>query len=216
MYRKYRKRRYYNNYNSGPSLIEMLAEVIVGMGFLLGKLIFNLIIKLTSAKKNIKNTPFIINSDYKINTRDESVIEPVTLPINKENSGRYKLKESLITPAEENFLKVLKEVVGDKYIIENQVQLSRIVKPIDSGKNYTNYTDFNKIKAKSVDFVLFDKYYKPYLCIELDDRSHLRFDRVKRDLFVDEIMKSVNLRIIHIPVAYSYNIDDLRHKIFLN
>ncbi|MGB9236823.1 MAG: DUF2726 domain-containing protein [Terriglobales bacterium] len=50
--------------------------------------------------------------------------------------------------------------------------------------------------------------------IVLDDRSHLRWDRMKRDAFVDEIMKSVGLRILHVPAAYSYDADALRGEIF--
>ncbi|OHB20718.1 MAG: hypothetical protein A3J67_05820 [Parcubacteria group bacterium RIFCSPHIGHO2_02_FULL_48_10b] len=56
-----------------------------------------------------------------------------------------------MTLTEKKFFGVLEQVVGGKYRIENQVQLSRIVSPRDSNKHYINYQDFNRIKAKSID-----------------------------------------------------------------
>ena len=185
-------------------------------------LAFKLIRSLFHGSGNLKNTFTINNSSvsvplppsqaatsYNAPSSTSATTQPETLP-----AGRYSLKGTLITEAEKNFLTTLKQVVGDRYRIELQVQLSRIVTPTDSNEHFTNYRDFNQIKAKSIDFVLYDKEYRPYLCIELDDRSHLRWDRMKRDAFVDEIMKSVGLRIIHIPAAYSYDIDALREEIF--
>jgi hypothetical protein len=129
---------------------------------------------------------------------------------------RYALKDSLLTPAEKDFLEVLRQIVGDKYSIELQVPLSRIVSPIDSNAHFTNYRDFNKISAKSIDFVLYDKEYKPYLAIELDDRSHSRWNRIKRDAFVNDVMESVGLRIVHVPVSKKYDVDHLRNVIASN
>jgi hypothetical protein len=127
---------------------------------------------------------------------------------------RYSLRDSLLTPAEKEFLAVLEKIVGDHFYIQKQVQLSRIVAPTNSNEHFTNYRDFNQIKAKSIDFVLYDREYRPYLCIELDDHSHSLADRIKRDNFVNEVMASVGLRILHIPVAYSYDLEVLRQQIF--
>ena len=132
----------------------------------------------------------------------------------KENTGRYNLKDSSLTEAEDNFLIILKQVVGERYIIEPQVSLSRLVAPKDSNGRYINYSDFNKIKSKSVDFVLFTSNYKPQIVIELDDRSHFRLDRIKRDEFVNNLMNDVGLRIVHIPTSYSYDIEYLTRQIF--
>ncbi|OGS11580.1 MAG: hypothetical protein A2386_03920 [Elusimicrobia bacterium RIFOXYB1_FULL_48_9] len=64
--------------------------------------------------------------------------------------------------------------------------------------------------------VLFDDRNKPALAIELDDRSHFRWDRMKRDQFVDDLMDEVGLRIIHIRASYSYDIDKIKRQIFAN
>jgi len=135
----------------------------------------------------------------------------------QENHAKYLLKDGLLTASEIDFLNVLKQVVGDSYVIHEQVPLSAIVKVRDSNENFTNYSDFNKIRAKSIDFVLSEKdSMKPYLCIELDDLSHMRWDRQMRDAFVNDVMKGVGLKILHVRTSRVYNIEWLKRQIFNN
>lgn len=192
----------------------MLADIIFGATIFLGNLLFKLFKflwqnryrfpKLKINKSVPPDVSTLSDSDNKIQPTGESENVP---------EQRYALRDSLLTPAEKEFLLILQQIVGDKYSIELQVQLSRIVSPLDSNTHFTNYHDFNKIKAKSIDFVLYDKEYKPYLAIELDDRSHSRWDRIKRDAFVNDVMTSVGLRIIHILASYTYDLNKLRIEI---
>ena len=46
--------------------------------------------------------------------------------------------------------------------------------------------------------------------IELDDRSHEREDRVKRDAFVASVLKQVGIPLVRIPVASTYTSIKLR------
>ena len=145
-------------------------------------------------------------------TKITSVVEIANPPV--EIANRYGLKTSLLSQSELHFLEPLKQVVGDRYTIECQVPLSGIVTILDSNKNFTNYHDFNQIKAKTIDFVLYDKNYKPFVCIELDGSSHMRLDRIKRDIFINNLMKSVGLKIIHIYPASEYDTQELENLIF--
>lgn len=221
MARYNKKHKYY--YRNEPNILDMLFEIIVALIFIIGKLLFKLIQHLFSRGlkfqkglyriKDISSTPKVepeLLQDTPITLVEDNLINTDNVVPDK----RYGLKESLLTPSERNFLEVLEQVVGDRYIIEKQVQLSRIVTPTDSNKNFINYRDFNQIKAKSIDFVLFNKDYSPYLCIELDDLSHMRWDRQKRDAFVNQIMKDVGLRIIHIRASYSYDLEKLKSQVF--
>jgi len=189
--------------------------LLFGMAMVfVGKLLFRVIGKLfrsrdaKSFKLNIPPPP----SD-RLPLQAESIPLPIPALHQSNAEDRYGLKGSLLTPAEKEFLNALNQVVGDRYHVELQVQLSRIVAPKDSTKTFTNYRDFNRIKAKSIDFVLYDNDYKPYMCIELDDRTHLRWDRIKRDIFVDEVMKGVGLPIIHVRRAPSYDLDELKERV---
>lgn len=205
--------RRYRRYKRNPAPLDMLFDVIFGVAVLLGTLLFKLFKGLWHSRYKFPR--------LKIN---QNIHQTVPMPSNVGTSQpiikaedvveqRYGLRDSLLTPTEKAFLVILQQIVGDKYHIELQVQLSRIVSPLDSNAHFTNYHDFNKISAKSIDFVLYDKEYKPYLAIELDDRSHFRWDRIKRDSFVNDVMKSVSLRIIHVPVSYSYDLERLRTEI---
>lgn len=126
----------------------------------------------------------------------------------KKESDDYKhyvKKNYLMSIAEHEFYKVLHEAVKDKYYIVPQVQLSKIVEVNHYERNKRTY--FNKIDRKSVDFVLFNKeYFTPYMVIELDDSSHMLPEREDRDGFVDSILNRVGIKIVHVPVARSYDL----------
>ncbi len=214
MYRRWKNykpyRKYNKNYDGG--LLGPLILTIIIVFFYIGKFIFSVIYKLFKNTSGIKKY-FKINENHFIkstpNISDNS-------DIGNDVDERYVLRDSLLTDAEKNFLNVLKQVVDGRYIIENQVQLSRIVTPKDQNGHFINYADFNQIKSKSIDFVLYDRNYKPHLCIELDDRSHLRLDRINRDFQVNRILKGVGLKIIHIKTSYSHDLESLRRQIFQN
>lgn len=210
-----RNRRYYRNRNVAEELVVGLIKI----PFLIGMTVGDAMAKLMGKSKKgaftllPKSKDAATFADIPAATTRESVSQHGQ---NREmdNGDRYTLKKSLLTDTEKEFLRILKEVVGDSFYIESQVPLSGIIKPVDSRGNFTNYRDFNQIRAKSIDFVLYDKEYQAHLAIELDDRSHLRWDRIKRDQFLDNVMKSVGLRIIHVPVSYKYDIAGLRSQIF--
>lgn len=219
-YRRYRNFRHRRNNGPGP-LGALIGLVFIG-AFLLGRFFFGLIAKALRNKSRTQSS-FRVSDRYtdirkSYIATQESTLSTSLAQTNPQTHGgqenRYSLRPTLLTPAEKVFLNALEQAVGNHYRIENQVPLSRIVVPRDSNENFTNYHDFNRIKAKSIDFVLYDQNYTPYLCIELDDRSHLQWDRIKRDAFVDELMRDVGLRIIHIPVRYSYDLSILRQQIF--
>ena len=150
-------------------------------------------------------------------------IEMVTEEVQKEDeithNVPYKKKSFLMTRAEYNFDKVLREAVNGKYEIERQVLLSRLVEP--TTENLTDYKtgrkfnpDRSKIDKKTIDFVLYNKAgYTPYLAIELDDSSHLRADRKERDTFVEEVLSSVDIRLVRIKNAHSYDLETIAELI---
>ncbi len=122
----------------------------------------------------------------------------------------YHRRDSIITPAELNFYRVLQTAVGDKLLIFPQVPISNLIyaKTGDRRKN-AHYR--GKISCKRVDFVLCDPdTLRPRAAIELDDASHKRADRVERDTFVENALKAANLPLIRIPVRTQYAPADLR------
>lgn len=186
-------------------------DVLVGLikiPFILGSLLGTALIKLAKTSPRKREGT---KQDFEMRTEHAEMVGSENQTLADE---RYTLKQSLLTDTEREFLEVLEQIVDGNYRIEVQVPLSGIVKVLDSSRHYTNYHDFNQIKAKTIDFVLYDKEYKPYLAIELDDRTHLQPNRVERDHFLDSVMSGVGLRIIHVPVSYTYDLDKLRAQIF--
>lgn len=131
----------------------------------------------------------------------------------KKTTLTYRKKEYLMTKAEIEFFRILELVVKNQYYIVPQLPISKIALPMAKGKDY--YTHFNKIDRKTVDFVLFDKQsFSPVVVIELDDSSHNNEKRRTRDSFVDNVMKNIGLKIVHIKTAYTYNLEEIANLIF--
>ena len=130
--------------------------------------------------------------------------------INNDNYIKYLIKNNPMTETEQKFISYLK-VFTDKYnlIILPQVQLQSIFKTI----NKKDISSFNKIKSKSIDFAIVDNKYNYKLFIELDDYTHNRQDRVKRDLFVNNLFNSYNLKLKRIKVQNKYNLEELENII---
>lgn len=119
----------------------------------------------------------------------------------------YRLRDAFLTSAEASFYRVLKSIVntgaGSNLIICPKVDLDDIF--YVSGPDQ-NYTYWNKINRKHVDFLLIDPVtLHPLLAIELDDASHQRPDRVERDRFVDQVFATAGLPLLHVPVKPAYS-----------
>lgn len=191
----------------------MLIEMVFELTLLLLKLIFKLLYKL-----------YILAGDWFYRTRVEKRVSPdIKLEVEsipdvhfeekeeeKEIYLPYKKKSFLLTKTEYNFDKVLTEIVGDKYYIGRQVPLSSIVEVTSTYKPYRS-----KIDKKTIDFVLFNKAgYTPHLAIELDDPSHFRWDRIKRDEFVQDVLSKAGIKLIRIQSSYDYKKDELVKVIY--
>ena len=115
------------------------------------------------------------------------------------NISNYDIKNNPMTETEKKFISYLKPTT-DKYnlIILPQVQLQSIFKV----KN--DIASFNKIKSKSVDFAIVDNNYNYKLFIELDDYTHQRKNRIQRDMFVNNLFSTYNLKLIRIKVKNDY------------
>lgn len=132
--------------------------------------------------------------------------EKVDNSVNNFNEN-YKKVDYLLTKNELKFYKILKQITNKLgYSLFCQVSLYQIV----SSKNYK---DFNKIKSKSIDFVITQENCKILLCIELDDSTHQKQKRIERDNFIDKLFKDLEIKLLRIPVQNFYNIEELENKI---
>lgn len=126
----------------------------------------------------------------------------------------YEKRPKLVTPAELSFMKVLSLAMNDEVKIMAQVRLADIISVKKGLDKSSRHTAFNRIKSKHIDFVLCDPDdYTIFCAIELDDKSHHRADRIKRDEFVTSAMKAANVTFHRFPAQASYSIDKIRETI---
>lgn len=123
------------------------------------------------------------------------------------NVNNFTKKEYLLTQNELKLYKLIKQIT-DKLELNLfcQVAMYELV-------NCKDFKDFNRIKSKSIDFVITEKNCKIKCCIELDDNTHNRKNRIKRDNLVNKIFERTNTKLIRIPVQSYYNMAELEEKI---
>ena len=137
--------------------------------------------------------------------KDENIEGIISLKDEKNENyaSIYAKRDYLLSQNELKFYKLLKGITT-KYnlLIFTQVTLYEII----NNKNSWNYADFNKIRSKSIDFVITDVNTKIKFCIELDDPSHLKEQRIARDNFIDSLFRDLGIKLLRIPVQSYYNL----------
>jgi very-short-patch-repair endonuclease len=118
----------------------------------------------------------------------------------------------LLSKAERSFFGVLRQAVGDEYLIFAKVRLADLFWiPKRAGSRQRH---LNRVSAKHIDFVLCDhEAIRPLLAIELDDSSHARSDRRSRDAFVDAALAAAGLPLVRIRARTGYNVGELKAAI---
>lgn len=112
----------------------------------------------------------------------------------------YRKKRYITTQNELNIYRKLLNICK-KYnlILLTQVALYEIIEvnlPKDN-KDYIKY--FNKIKSKTIYFVIVDEdTTRIRLCIELDDYTHNYKNRIIRDEFINNLFKDLDISILRI------------------
>lgn len=144
-----------------------------------------------------------INKQKTQNTSENEQIECDTeikdsdIPEVKKEEFPYKLTNTIFSKKETYFHKSLKPIADKLSLnIMSKMRLADIVYIPKSTPNYIRW--FNYIKAKHIDFILCDNEYRIVLLIEVDDYTHNYENRKKRDEFVDEIFRQLNIPILHI------------------
>lgn len=181
--------------DSSPFIIIVL--IVIAMTF---KSIIQPLFKLATQQKP-KSTP------PRVAPRTRGLSEPEVYP--------YVSCGSILTPAELAFFKALRPVINEQWHIFTKVRLEDIINVKPGLERKVAYGFRGRIKSRHIDFVLCDKdTLEILMCIELDDSSHQRKDRIERDKFVDKAIRDADLTIIHIPVRRIYSEAYLKSQLF--
>jgi hypothetical protein len=122
----------------------------------------------------------------------------------------------VLTEGEARFFRSLEKAVEGQYLVWPQLSLWTF---IDIRSNHAGAIAAfkNRINLKRVDFCLFNRQTLALQkAIELDDRSHQRSDRQRRDAFVESVLKQAGIPLIRIPAARAYDLKALRAQLGIN
>lgn len=112
----------------------------------------------------------------------------------------------ILTPGELRFYKVLRYILRGKYDVFAQVRLVDLVE-VPGGLIWQR---FHKLGLKTVDFVICDRNNgETLLVIELDDKTHEMDHRARRDYFVDKVLKTANIPVLHYNYKRHYDEKEL-------
>jgi hypothetical protein len=120
----------------------------------------------------------------------------------------YSKKQYFFSAAERSFYEVLKRLISPDYTLFAKVRLADLVYVTKGTTAWRSH--FNRINGKHIDFVLCNRDLAPVVAIELDDSSHDEEERQARDEFVDRVLTSAALPIVHIRAKRAYAPDEVR------
>ena len=109
---------------------------------------------------------------------------------------------------------MLEQIVGSQYRIFGKIRLADIIQTPKGLSNSARASAFNRICARHIDFALCDpRTFEIIGVIELDDASHGRQSRRRRDRFVDEALTAAGVPFVRITAQRGYVAAEIREKI---
>lgn len=126
----------------------------------------------------------------------------------------YESYDSLLSPAERSFFGVLQQALQGEFTPLAKVRLADILRVHRSVSAQRRAAAFNRVSSKHADFVICaSDTFRVVGVIELDDNSHRRYARQRRDQFLDAALAAAGIPVLHIPAQRSYSIQDVRSRL---
>jgi hypothetical protein len=120
----------------------------------------------------------------------------------------YCRRESLLSLGELAFYRALREAVAGRLEISLKTRLADL---FHCPPMLWNAPHGRRIAQKHVDFVLFCPTTSSIrVVIELDDRSHERADRKRRDRFLNETLRGAGIPLLRIRAQAAYDVSALQ------
>ncbi len=180
---------------------------VIGALALLGAILIKLIAKQRAKKAEIKLGKRTISNATRL---EPSANLPLSdLPVISYRSNRF-----ILSKTEQTFYRVLLQGLGDQFFILTKVRVADILRPAKGLSKSAWQSAFNKISAKHFDFVLCSpNQFEIIAAIELDDSSHDRATRAKRDKFLNEACESASFPLIRITARQIYAVPEIKSAV---
>jgi hypothetical protein len=114
---------------------------------------------------------------------------------------------SLLSEGEARFAHNLESFLPPNIRLLAKVRIADLLQPDGADDSRFQRTALGRIIAKHVDFVLLDNAWHVLMLIELDDQSHARRDRQRRDRLVDRAFESAGLPLYRVRTKKNYRAD---------
>ena len=129
----------------------------------------------------------------------------------KAEQGAYVSRGTLMTPAEQEFYRVLRASLPfENYQIYSKVRMADIVDVQKGQEKAARARALNKITSKHVDFLLCNPADSTiYAVVELDDSSHNKQSQKRNDAFKNETFAVCGIPIIRVKAKPSYTTEEV-------
>jgi hypothetical protein len=120
-------------------------------------------------------------------------------------------RKPFLTPSEIAYYKVLRVIFADRYRIFAQVRVLDLCDVLDRPFNQEAVA---RIDGSQVDFVLcHPRTFKPMAAIELQDPTHDGGDRREQDAFLDEVFRSIGMKLVRQRVRLTYSVAEVTQMV---
>lgn len=131
---------------------------------------------------------------------------------NTRNTGRdgsFSLsRDTLLTEWERRTLPRLKNRIRDGFHVCPQVRLADLVK-VKASSRSAYLKGASGLQRKSIDFIIVcEKTGDAVLGIELDDKTHNKPDRKKRDIYVNQVFQTIGVPLLRVTPQDRINLPD--------
>ena len=129
--------------------------------------------------------------------------------------GAYVNRMTLMTPAEQEFYRVLRSSLPpEHYQIYSKVRMADIVEVQKGLDKKVRTSALNRIISKHVDFLLCNPNDSTiHAVVELDDSSHNRQSQKRNDAFKNETFGACGIPVVRFPVKASYDPEEITAQI---
>ncbi len=126
----------------------------------------------------------------------------------------FRRKTTLFTPAEQTFLKLIEQAVGNEFRIICRVRLSDLLQVRQATNKKQASAALSRASSRQLDFVLCDKQdMSPIMAIDLVHNQGKEGYKTQRDWFVSGALDAAGMPLARIKVKSGYSVDDIRECI---
>jgi len=118
----------------------------------------------------------------------------------------YNAKRTLISKSEQGFFTAIQASLPEGYHIFPQINLASFIIRTDDARYHNEL-------FRNVDFLVTDAGYCPKMVIEINDQTHLNYDRKERDEKVQKICEEAGIPILKLWTSYGVNPEYIKGRI---